>query len=56
MNELKQILIERDEMTSDEADEFISEMKNRVFEGENPEELLYEIGLEPDYIFDILPY
>jgi hypothetical protein len=31
-------------------------MQQAVLEGENPEELLYDIGLEPDYVFDILPF
>jgi hypothetical protein len=44
----------RDEMTMDEAQEMIDEMRERVLDGEDPEELLYEIGLEPDYIFDII--
>lgn len=56
MSELKKVLIKRDEMTADEASELIREMKERVMDGEDPEELLYEIGLEPDYIFDILPF
>lgn len=37
-----------------EALEIINEMKNRVIEGEDPEEILFEFGLEPDYVFDIL--
>ena len=36
-----------------EALEIIAEMRERMFEGENPEELLYEWGLEPDYVFDL---
>lgn len=56
MSELKKILITRDKNTPEEADKLISEMQERVADGENPEELLYEIGLEPDYIFDILPF
>ena len=54
MSELKRVLMNRDEMTDSEANELIHEMKDRVYEGENPEEILYEIGLEPDYIFDII--
>ena len=41
--------------TSIEAKEIIDEMIERVLDGENPEEILEEHGLEPDYIFDILP-
>lgn len=37
-----------------EAKEIIKEMRERVYEGENPEEILYEIGLEPDYVFDLI--
>jgi len=54
MNEVIRILIERDGMTEVEAESFHAEMVDRVAEGENPEEVLYEIGLEPDYIFDIM--
>ena len=55
MSELKQVLMERDEMTSSQADELIEELKMRVRKGENPEELLLEeCGLEPDYFLDLL--
>ena len=54
MTELKRILMERDHLSSEEADEEIEEMASRVYEGEDIEELLYDIGLEPDYIFDII--
>jgi hypothetical protein len=54
MSSLKKVLISRDEMTSSEADEFIKELRERVLDGEDPEEVLYEIGLEPDYIFDLI--
>ena len=54
MSELKKVLMHRDDLSSDEADEIIEEMRERTFNGENPEELLYEQGLEPDYIFDII--
>ena len=37
-----------------EAEELIAEMKDRVSSGENPEEVLYEEGLEPDYVFDLI--
>ena len=53
---LLKILMKRDNLSKAEALEQIEEMQQAVLEGENPEELLYEIGLEPDYIFDILPY
>ena len=53
---LKQVLMRRDQISSDEADELINEARERVAQGEDPEEILYEeFGLEPDYVFDLLP-
>ena len=55
MSELKKVLMERDCMTPKEADEVIADAKQRVWDGEDPEELLLdEFGLEPDYIFDLI--
>lgn len=52
--ELIQIFMNRDGMTKAEARGLIKEMRSRVLEGEDPEEVLYEEGLEPDYIFDLI--
>ena len=55
MSELKKVLMERDGIASKEADEVIADAKQRVWDGEDPEEVLAdEFGLEPDYIFDLL--
>ena len=55
METLKQILMRRDGMSADEAQEMIDEARERVEEGEDPEEILhYDFGLEPDYIFDLI--
>jgi hypothetical protein len=59
MSTLKQILMERDELTEQEADEQINEAKeeiqNRLINGELPFDICQEyFGLEPDYIFDLL--
>ena len=55
MSELKNVLMRRDGMSSREADNAIDDAKQRVFDGEDPEEVLAdEFGLEPDYIFDLL--
>ena len=52
---LKHILMVRDGMTSQEADDAITEAKERVVEGEDPEQILHDdFGLEPDYIFELL--
>lgn len=55
METLKQVLMRRDSLTAAEADDLIAEARERVAEGEDPEEILYEdFGLEPDYVFDLL--
>lgn len=45
----------RDEMSHQEAIELLQEMRQQVTAGEDPEEVLYENGLEPDYIYNLLP-
>jgi len=54
---IKEVLMRRDGLSADEADDQIEEARARVLEGEDPEEILLEdFGLEPDYIFDLLPF
>lgn len=49
------ILINRDGLSRSDAVELINELRARVAEGEDPEELLHdELGLEPDYIWELL--
>lgn len=52
--ELVKIFMKRDSLTEKEAKALVREMRERVWEGENPEEVLYDEGLEPDYIFDLI--
>ena len=55
MSELKKVLMQRDGMSSREADNAIDDAKQRVSDGEDPEDVLAdEFCLEPDYIFDLL--
>jgi len=52
---IKQILMQRDGMSGVEANQEIKDLRSRVFEGENPETILFEeYRLEPDYIFDLI--
>jgi hypothetical protein len=55
---LIQALINSDEAENIvEAKEIIAEMRERMLDPENPEnpeELLREYGLEPDYVMDLL--
>jgi hypothetical protein len=53
LTELHLAIMSRDECTQVEADKMVKEMRKRVKEGEDPEEILWEYGFEPDYIFDI---
>jgi len=52
--DLIKIFMQRDDMTEDEARRTLKYMRERVAEGEDPEEVLYEEGLEPDYVLDLL--
>lgn len=62
MKSIKQILIERDGLSEEEADDMLAEAKieaNNYFAqvpgARNPEEILYEdFGLEPDYVFELI--
>jgi hypothetical protein len=55
MTELKKILMERDGLDEDMADELIELMRADVADGENPEDVLMDwVGLEPDYFLDIM--
>lgn len=59
MYSIKKVLMERDEMTSDEADELINEAKedleDRLALGDMPFDICAEwFGLEPDYLDDLI--
>lgn len=54
MTELVKVLMRRDGMTRQEAEEIRREMHERMCEGEDPEEILAEEGLEPDYFMDLV--
>lgn len=51
---LLQALMYSQDLTKAQALDELIEMKERMLEGEDPEEILYEYGLEPDYVFDLL--
>lgn len=54
MSELIEVLMHRDGITKEEAEACVREMQADVESGGDPEEVLYDYGLEPDYIFDLL--
>lgn len=48
------ILIRRDGMSREDAETLLADAKRRVSEGEDPEEILYDVfGLEPDYVLEL---
>ena len=52
--ELARIFMMRDHMSRNEAAAKVEEMRSLVWDGEDPEDLLWEEGLEPDYIMDLI--
>ena len=61
MSDLKRVLMERDEITSDEADDLIKAAREELFglidQGEIEEAKYvceYHFGLEADYIMDLM--
>ncbi len=55
MESLREVLMRRDELSAEEADEMIEYARSRVDDGEDSEEVLKdEFGLEPDYVWDLV--
>ena len=59
VDSIKSVLMRRDGMTEEEADDLIREAKDdlhtRLAEGEMPEDICEEwFGLEPDYIDELI--
>lgn len=56
MNRVVEILMERDDMTEEEATELLDEVREMILENSDSAEdiVLEELGLEMDYIFDII--
>ena len=53
MNDLVRALMSKG-YSYPEAETIYADMKLEVASGEDPEEVLYSEGLEPDYVFDLL--
>ena len=57
--EIVEILMSRDGITRAEAEDLVEEVRNLILDaidnGDDPEEILMdELGLEPDYILELL--
>ncbi len=46
----------QNDCTPSEAMAIIKEMAELILEGENPEDLLFDEGLEPDYVLALLEF
>jgi len=54
-SDLRSVLMDRDGLGEAEADQRIIEARERVRDGDDPEEVLEdEFGLEPDFVLDLL--
>ena len=54
-NRLVRLLMHRDGMERNEAENLLRAARAVVEEGENPEDVLADwFGLEPDYVFDLI--
>jgi len=55
VDSILEVLMRRDGLSKEEAQERIDEAKQMVADGDDPEEVVhYEFGLEPDYIWDLM--
>ena len=59
MESIKEVMMRRDNMSADEADELIAQAVEDLYErlenGEMPDDICMEwFGLEPDYIFELI--
>jgi len=54
MSELHIAIMQRDDVSFQEADNLVNEMKEQLKEGDFPEDVLFEFGFEPDYVMDLL--
>jgi hypothetical protein len=59
MKNVIKIIMARDNMSFDDAKELVTDCRDAIIEaletGDDPEEILaQELGLEPDYLFDLI--
>jgi hypothetical protein len=52
---IREVLMRRDGLSGEEADQLIAEAREELAEGRDPEEICADwFGLEPDYIWDLV--
>lgn len=60
MNKVVEILMERDDMSQEHAERLVKETRDEIMMLDNPldaDEVIEDyLGLEPDYLFDVLNF
>jgi hypothetical protein len=60
MNRVVKILMNRDDMSQEHAERLVKETRDEIMMLDNPLEaddvLMEYLGLEPDYLFDLMGY
>ena len=60
MNKVVEILMERDDMSREHAERLVNETRDEIMMLDNPldaDEVIEDyLGLEPDYLFDVLNF
>ena len=57
LTDLQKAIMSKEGCSLIEANGMIEELREEIRLGGHPEEVLYEFGLEPDYVFDLInPY
>ena len=55
LTDLHKALMRKYDMTAEDANNRIEEMRQEVYEDDrDPDEVLFDEGLEPDYVMDLL--
>ena len=57
VDSIKSVLMHRDEMTEQEAEQTVSDLRTSFYDmlahGEDPSDIMDELGLEPDYLEEL---
>jgi len=54
VTELHVAIMNKEDMTPEEADQIVQEMRDWVAEGKMPDDVLFEYGYDTDYFIDLL--
>ena len=54
LTDLHLAIMNRDDCSKETANHLVKEMRSELISGRDPEEILFDEGFEPDYVFDLL--